>query len=74
MALGTVGGRGSVVSSFTYAPPSSSEFSFPDFGAGRRNGEAGGISAWLRAHSAEEEASLILAWFTLVPHDTSGPC
>lgn len=34
--------------------------------AGRRDGEVGGISAWLRA-SAGEEASSTLAWFSLIP-------
>lgn len=66
MAPGTGGGRGSVLSSFTSAPPSSSGSSSPDFG------QAGGISAWRRG-SGGEETSLILAWFIVLPHEASDP-
>lgn len=57
-------GARNIVSSFTSAPPLASGSSFPGLGAGKRDREVGGISAWLRA-SGGEEACWILAWFSL---------
>lgn len=56
------------------SPPSSSgsSSSFLSLGAGRREGKVGSISVWLKA-SGCEEASLILAWFSLFLCEASGP-
>lgn len=56
------------------SPPSSSgsSSSFLSLGAERREGKVGSISVWLKA-SGCEEASLILAWFSLFLCEASGP-
>ena len=56
----------SVVSSFLSAVPPAPGSCFLGLEAGRRDGEAGDVSAQLRA-SAGEEASSTLAWFSLIP-------